>query len=1025
MEFVRVEPMRIEPFQPARPRGRFVRHAPYHWLGALGLLALVLGADSGAGFAAPADPDYLIQSWGMEDGLPQSSVNAVIQTRPGYLWFGTYNGLVRFDGVRFVVFDTDNTPQFKSNRITSLFEDSQGRLWIGHETGDVTVYEAGQFRAIDAGHYNHQAPILGIGEDEQGRIWLLEANGLLTRLEDSASFPPPASIDPARGNIGFSKGRDGKLWFTRCGQLGYIQRAGPVFINPTGEANPFVQAVCASHDLGLWILTQGYVRKWVNGTWDPAEGEWPMEQPFVSALMELPNGRLLIGSQNSGFYSLMPGGKVEHYNRTNGLSDDWIKSFCRDREGNIWVGTLNGGVNVLHPSHLWTITPPDRWQGRAVLSVCSARDGGLWVGTEGAGLYHFLDGAWEHFGRAEGILNAFIWSVLESADGHLWIGTWGGGLLERTNNRFVPMLGLEDTEPITALFLDRDGVLWAGSGTGLLRLSGGTVTRYASQGGNRISDVRAIAQDPAGTIWFGMLGNGLGCLNHGVLKVFHRRDGLDNEFVQTLHVDRDGALWLGTFGGGLVRMKQGRFVTIGISQGLPSNVILAIEDDGQGHFWMSSYNGLIRVSQAELDQCAESKIRKLHCLVYGRSEGLPTLECSGGFQPVTGRTPDGRMWFPTRKGLVGVSPRAVQPDSLPPTVILEEALVNQHAAAMPTNASPLIVAPGQGRLEFHYTGIWFKAPQRIQFRYWLEGMDPDWVAAGNSRSAYYAYLPPGRYTFHVNASNGDGVWDPKGASLALLVLPQFWQTWWFRGLSGVMALMAVAYVVRLILRRRLRRKMEQLERRHALERERTRIARDIHDELGSSLTNITLLSQAARKDPKLPEKAEAYLDQVYHSTRELTRLMDEIVWAVNYKHDTLESMANYFVKFAQQVFSSTGIRCRLNVPTDLPALALSAEMRHNMFLAFKEALNNVLKHSEAGQVMISLSWEPEKHLLTVKVQDDGRGFEVGEQSGDCHRVAAGNGLPNMFRRIETLKGRCDLASAPGKGTRVTFSVAVN
>jgi ligand-binding sensor domain-containing protein/signal transduction histidine kinase len=976
--------------------------------------------------AAPADgPDYLIQSWRIEDGLPQSSVNAVIQTRDGYIWFGTYNGLVRFDGVRFKIFDTGNAPELKNNRITSLFEDTKNRLWIGHETGDVTRYEAGQFQSVTIDNGKNNATILSIGEDQDGEIWLLDVNGFLIRMRDGFLFPPPASVDVAGSNVSFTRDRDGKLWFTCCGGLGYIQHGKPVLVNPNDPTSFFVKAACACHDGGLWILTQGYVRKWVDGKWDADQRQCPMEQRFVTTMVEASNNNLLIGTQRGGFYSILPDGAVRHHDRAIGLSDDWVRALCCDREGNLWVGTGNGGLDMLRPSPVWSNNPRDQWQGHAVLSVCSAQDGGLWIGTEGAGLYHFLDGNWEQFGTTNGIANLFTWSVLENTNRQLWVGTWGGGLLERKGDKFGAPTGLENiTAPITALFQDSQGILWAGTGDGLLCISAGVARWYRSQDGNRIANVRAISEDAGGAIWFGMLGDGLGCIRDGAVHLFHKRDGLVNEFIQSLHADADGSLWIGTFGGGLIRLKHGNFATIGTQQGLPNNVILAIEDDGLGHFWMSSYNGIFCVGKSELNRCADGKVPKVHCLLYGKSEGLPTLECSGGFQPVVGRTSDGRLWFPTRKGLVGIAPNAVHSNTLPPPVILEEVLVNQHLASIPTNGSPFIVPPGKGRLEFRYTGICFEAPGEVQFKYRLDGMDTGWVDAGNGRVADYSYLSPGEYKFHVIACNNDGVWNETGVSLALQVLPQFWQTWWFHLLSVISLILVTGHLIRLIIRRQLRLRTERLERQHALERERARIARDIHDDVGASLTNITLLSQAVRKEPNQPEKTAAYMDQIYQTARELTRAMDEIVWAVDYKHDTLDSLATYFVKLAQDVLCPTSIRCRLDVPTQLPPLALSAELRHNLFLAFKEALNNVVKHSNATQVKISLALESNEQSLTLVVEDNGRGFEIGQKTADPQRGVTGNGLPNMFRRIEKINGQCDISSTPGVGTRVAFTVKI-
>jgi signal transduction histidine kinase/ligand-binding sensor domain-containing protein len=968
------------------------------------------------------EPDYVIKSWQTEDGLPQNSVNTVLQTRLGYVWLGTFNGLVRFDGIRFTVFDTGNTPELQTSRITSLFEDAHDRLWIGHETGDITRYEVGAFHAMTNGT-KLSGTIVGFGEDEQGDIWALDGNGLLLRLRDGLSFRPREDVTLAGSTIGFAKGREGSLWALRSGELSELRQGTPVAADLSGQATRFAKAICASRSGGLWVVIESHVRKWTDGTWGEDLGKLPFNQRVVTCLLETTSGAVAVGTERNGMYLLAHGGQMTHFSRSKGLSDDWVRSLANDLEGDLWVGTGNGGLDLLRPGKVREVAPPDHWQQRAVLSVTSSRDGGIWIGTEGAGLYHFCAGAWEHLGEEAGLTNLFVWSVLETANSQLWVGTWGGGLLRRQGDRFSPPAGLENvTTPVTALYQDGQGILWAGTGAGLLRWHEGKAQWYGREQGFPLANVRTIAKDTQGAIWCGMSGGGLCRLKDGTCKEFHKRDGLPSEFVFSLHFSADGALWMGTFGGGLARLKEGRFATVGTREGLPNNVILSIEDDGQGHFWMTSHGGLFRVDQAELDRCTDRLIPSVNCFVYDRSQGLPTVECSGGFQPVAGRTADGALWFPTRKGLVGVSPGTIKTNGIPPRVILEEASVEGRSISVVTNGPLLRIPPGHGRLEIRYVGLYFEAPEKVRFKHRLDGLESDWVDAGESRTANYGYLPPGDYTFHVTACNQAGLWDPAEASLSIKVLPHFWQTWWFRILCGALALAATAGAVLLVARQRMRKKLARLERQQAVERERARIARDIHDDLGANLTRITMLSQSAHDEHGLPEQTAAYLQQIDQTARDLTRAMDEIVWAVNPKHDSLNSLVAYLGKFAQDFLGPAGIACRLEVPLVLPPLPLSAESRHNLFLAFKEALNNVVKHSGATEVCVSLV--PDRAGFILAIRDNGKGFAAAEYNPAAEagpeRPAARNGLSNMFRRLEKIGGGCEITSVPGAGAEVRF-----
>jgi signal transduction histidine kinase/streptogramin lyase len=745
------------------------------------------------------------------------------------------------------------------------------------------------------------------------------------------------------------------------------------------------------------------------------------------------NGFIAGGTVDSGLFLVLPGKGTLHFNLTNGLPQNWVRALCEDHEGNLWIGAGSSGLVALRPGKVTPMNPPDQWQGRAVFSLAAREDGSMWIATEGAGVYELREGRWKRFSEAEGLANQFVWSVAEDAQRRLWAGTWGGGMFMQHGERFERVAGLEDlSAPAPAILHTESGVTWIGTGEGLVRYEAGKTTSFGAGQGLELPDVRTIEQAGDGTIWFGMSGGGLGRLRDGALEQFRKRDGLASDFVLCLRPDEDGTLWLGTFGGGLNRFKDGRFATINMGQGLLNNVICAIAEDKRGYFWMSSHGGILRVSKAELNDCADGKRASVNCIAYGKGEGLPTLECSGGFRPAFDETADGRLWFPTSKGLVAVDPNDVKTNQLPPPVIIEELRVDGKAvegresrAGSQDLAGPLRVAPGHQQFEFRYTGLSFTVPEKVRFKYRLEGLEQEWKEADTKRSVTYSYLQPGDYTFRVTACNNDGVWNKDGAALAFMVLPQFWQTWWFRGLAGLAAAGLVAGVVQYDTRRRLRRRLEGLERQRAVERERARIAKDIHDDLGASLTRITMLSQTVRGELDHAPQAAADVDRIYGTARELTRAMDEIVWAVNPQHDTLDSLATYLGRFAQDFLSAAQIRCRLDVPVQLPAWPLTAEVRHNLFLAFKEALNNAVKHAGASEVRVCLNIERTGFALVV--EDKGRGFlpVAPEANRDTARAAAGNGLFNMRQRLAEIGGRWEIESNPGQGTKVTFFVPVN
>jgi signal transduction histidine kinase/ligand-binding sensor domain-containing protein len=973
---------------------------------------LIMAALVLTGQAVLGSPNFTTRVWLRENGLPQNKVSSVIQTHDGYLWVGTYNGLARFDGVRFVCYDSGNTPELSDSLITSLFEDKDGTIWIGHETGEVTTYAQGHFEPAGANVHWAKKKILDIGADESGDVWLFNEDGLLARVRDGLVLTPESGV---RTNVmEMTRSGRGTIWVGRAGRISVLHHGQimPLAFE-AGLTNLEVSAIGAGRDGGLWMMADGRLRKWKDGVWTEDRGPAPFGESPLLKLVESRNGTLLGATSDQGFALISPDGKVLKFNRATGFFYDWVIDLCEDREGNIWAGTGGGGLALIRESSVQKFAPPDAWQGRAILSVCFDRENAMWVGTEGAGLYRCQNGAWTNFAADAGLANPYVWSLAEDTDGNLWAGSWGAGLFLRRGDHFESAPGMgEIFTPMPSLFPSRQGGLWVGTTEGLLRYdAAGKKTWFAKDGISAKRDVRCIIESRTGEVWFGTAGEGLFCLQSGQLKQFRKADGLPGDFVRCLREDETGALWIGT-SEGLCQFKDNHFTALTTKQGLHDNVICDIEEDGHGFFWISSFNGIFRVSKAELQQCADGRLASVHCLAFGIGDGMPTLEATGGGC----KAADGTLWFPTDRGLVAIDPQDVKTNQLKPPVLIEGLLVDNQIVNGLDSSSRLKIPPGRHRFEFQYTGLSFAAPEKVRFKYRLDKLDADWIDAGTKRAADYPYIPPGDYTFRVIACNNDGVWNETGASMAFTVLPYFWQTAWFRalGLSGIILLAGGG--AWLGTRRRMRRKLEILERQRAVERERTRIAKDIHDDLGASLTRINLLSQSARRDMDDPPQREKNLDQICTTARQLTRAMDEIVWAVDPQHDTLDSLASYLGKLIHELLGDSGIRCRLDFPVHLPAWPVTAEVRHNLFLAFKEALHNVLKHSRATEVQISFS--PEPSAFVVNITDNGCGFDLAAMDGQSRPRR--NGLVNMRKRLEEIGGRCEIETGRGHGTRVVF-----
>ena len=493
-------------------------------------------------------------------------------------------------------------------------------------------------------------------------------------------------------------------------------------------------------------------------------------------------------------------------------------------------------------------------------------------------------------------------------------------------------------------------------------------------------------------------------------------------------------MWIGTLGGGLLRFDNGTFTRVTTQQGLPDNSITQLLDDGQGNLWAATYAGLFRAAKKDLKNLASGIVDEIAFSLHGRYDGLPAQAYSGWFQPSCWRARDGRLWFTTVKGVVAVDPRDVVVNHRPPPVVIEEMRVDgvphefksaAGADELSSTNTPLSISPGRHYVEFRFTGINFTAPDKVRCKWRLEGAEKEWRESMNQRVIGYGPLLPGDYRLRVLAANSDGIWNETGASVAFVVLPFFWETWWFRTVLTAAVCCGLALAVALLLRHRHRLELERLARVHEMERERTRIARDMHDEIGSKLARISFLSEIVKGEEKAPNHQNGTVDSLSRTARELLQSLDRMLWAVNPRNDSLERLSAYLNHYAAEYFQNTPIRCRLSFPENLPAIQLSAETRHNIFLAFEEALANTLKHSAATQVTADLTCH--NGTIEIAIHDNGRGFDVETPVEAAAKREAGghDGLSGMIDRMRSLGGECRVTSSPGGGTLVQFLLPIS
>jgi signal transduction histidine kinase/ligand-binding sensor domain-containing protein/DNA-binding response OmpR family regulator len=725
------------------------------------------------------------QTWRVEDGLPQNAIQRAIQTRDGYLWLGTQEGLVRFDGTRFTVFDKTNTPAIKGNDVTGLAEEADGTLWVATAAGLVRLQD-GAFTSFTTANGLPFDFLTTVTVGRGGTIWIGTQGGGVIRLRQG-QFDAITHKDGLPHDVvsNILADPDGSVWVSTAAGLAQIRgdKVVNVWTVAAGLPHDNVRTVMRDADGTLWIGTASGLARMADGHVQSVGAGTAVAGADVRVVYRDRHGALWLGTDGRGLIRMV-GPAVETYSTKQGLSGDFIWDIFEDREANLWVGTIDGGLVRLQDTFVTTYTVTEGLSNNFARPVLQTRDGAIWIGTQGGGLNRLMNGAVTTWDAARGLPSPMVWALGEGRDGSLWVGT-NQGLSQLKDGRIVRTLtaghGLPG-EVVRAVFEARDGTLWIGvRNAGLCALRGGVLTTYFGDTTVPSTSVHAIMEDRRGAIWVGST-RGLTCYRDGTFTTYTTRDGLSSDNVYAVIEDRDGTLWIGSYGGGLTRLRNGRFSRFTARDGLFDDVVFQVLDDLRGNLWMTCNKGISRVSKADLDRFARGDAKAISSLSYGIADGMKSAECNGNVQPAGWRSADGRLWFPTLKGVVAIDPTRVIASPEPPPIVVERVIVD---SADLDPRQQMQAGPGARNLEFRYAALTFVNPRRIAFEYQLEGFDPTWIRAGGRRTAYYTNVPPGSYRFLVRARNTTGRWaDPAAASLRLR--PQVWQTTWFYAICGVL-----------------------------------------------------------------------------------------------------------------------------------------------------------------------------------------------------------------------------------------------
>jgi signal transduction histidine kinase/ligand-binding sensor domain-containing protein/DNA-binding response OmpR family regulator len=1063
---------------------KFVKVHGSSWAALFALLLLAVFAEA----LEPGRPitEYAHRAWLRQDGLPQNTISCILQSRDGYLWLGTNEGLVRFDGAQFTVFDSGNTPALKMSPIRSLYEDQEGGLWIGSSEGTAAHYKDGVFTPIlwpGISPGLRTVNVIAIYRDHEGSVWAGTDYGLFRyRNGRVTEFTDKDGLTSSRISA-ITEDAHRRLWVGTAGG-GLLLKQKQRFVEAGGErAGEYVLSLLADGE-NLWIGTLSGLWLLRNGKYSDYGARSQTAGEAVSALHKDREGYLWVGTRQTGIRRLGPDGEVASYRATNGLSSDDVTSILEDREGNLWIGTGGNGLNQLRDVSFETLAAADTPSGGFARAIIEDHRGNLWITTQTDGLTRLHDGKARVYTTRDGLSSNLVRGLFVDSDNSLWVGTEADGLNHLLPGGRIETYSAEDGRmngSVKAILRDRHGRLWVGTDRGLGYFSGGKFTAIKEPESLAYRAVVQILEGHDGTLWFASSG-GMFQLKDGKFENFTKQDGLSSEQIRSLYEDDEGALWIGTRNAGLNRLKNGKITVYNRTVGLANDVAFSIAEDANHYLWISSSRGIYRVSKQQLNDYAEGRRRAVVSVSYGMADGMKAEECSGNVQPAVWKSRGGRLWYPTVAGVTVVDPQHLRSEPAHKTAVIEQLIADKKP--VPVSPAGLIVPPGRGGLEFHYTAIAFAAPEKLRFKYKLEGFDQDWIDAGPRRTAYYTNIPAGRYRFRVMVQAGDGSYDSLGAELPLYIQPHYYESAWF-WVGIALALLLIAFAAYRWRMRRLRAQERALvalvdERTAELQREIAGHKRAEEDLLAAKQAAEAAkhVAEAARRTAEEANCAKSeFLANMSHEIRtpmngvvgmtelvlgsELTDEQRDCLEMVQSSADALLVILNDILDYSKieagklllnpvrfdvsELLSDTirsmalpahekGLELVFEVEPRTPRELVGDSVRLRQVIL--NLLGNAVKFTNYGEIVLQVSvekFEEQGPRLHFAVTDTGIGiapekqekifqaFEQADSSTTRQYGGTGLGLAISSRIVQDMGGHMWVESQPGRGSAFHFT----
>jgi signal transduction histidine kinase/streptogramin lyase len=969
------------------------------------LVLLILASACGHSIGASAS-EYVSQTWGVDEGLPHNTINRVLQDQQGYLWLATLGGLARFDGLKFEVFVPPEARAQANYSIRGLVEESPGSLVVLPATGGIDRFRDKAFSVHPASVMLAGKRPLNLFAEPGGALWIVTGSHEVSRWDNGqiVTFNTTNELPGQGGRFSFAIDGHKNVWIATGDFLGsYHDGHLQQFPQPVGSD----LIIAASRSDGIWISSRDRLLRMEEGqvTSIRTMPDWSsVTQNSVEQIFEDQQNCLWIATHLKGLFKLHDGSITPQ-----ATGADEITSIIQDVEENIWVATNGAGLCRLRPKTFLSLNTEQGLTSSVSTSLCEDSLGSLWAANRNGGLYQYSNGKLSHYGTADGS-PLYMNVVCPGRDGKIWAAANEGIFTISVASPTYLQKVVPAPNNVRALFCAANGDLWAGFGeTGIGYFHNGAFRDCTALEGRLPKRVRAIAEDGRENIWIADGEKNISQFDNDRFIPRYSKGQVPGGILNAFLITKAGPFLVGTTDG-LILIDGNHIVRLGAEEGLADETVAQLLQDDGGRIWCGGRRGFSVISMAEVADVIQGSRKHLNVITLGKAEGIVGASALNGEEPMAWIGKGNRLWFTTQGGVVGIDSTASPGPRLAPPVYVDAVFMDGRLMDLAAN---LTIPPGDHTLDFKFTALNFAAPAKVNMRHELAGFDSGWIETGSDRSATYAHLTPGNYRLDVTAANEDGRWNDAGASLTVTVVPAWWQTWWFRSFCGVGVAAIFLGLGRAWSHWRLQQRYAQMEQENRLEKERTRIARDLHDELGASVTRIGMMAERLKRNAS-SEVLKDEMSKLASHTRRLSGELEGVIWTVSPKNGTWDRLASFIRQFSLNFFADTSISCTVEGVESAPVRAVSPDVQHHILAILKESLTNILKHAEASRVEITMWFEHDE--LRLWITDNGHGFDI-----TAKEHLDRNGLGNQRIRAREIGATLEITSDLIQGTEIKLT----